>query len=199
MIRKLKLASIFALFILGGCVKPSDGKAKHSFVKNGYNLVNLQTETFHGMHFKLSDFFEESNYIGQFVLKNNSKVYSIPSMNIYFSVELFTANDLISIRKGNFEEPSDLEVLQNHYIYSREKSLSNYATSIRKYGRTKSDLPFCYQTIKVSSDLADPVQIYDVGVIDTKKGKFVFQFFGNGEPLAYLHDDFINILRSAHL
>jgi hypothetical protein len=199
MIRTLKLASIFALFILGGCVKPSDGKAKHSFVKNGYNLVNLQTETFHEIHFKLSDFFEESNYSGQFVMKNNSKVYSIPSMNIYFSVELFTPNDIISIRKGNYEVSSDLTVLMDHYIYSREKSLSNYATSIRKQNKTKSGLPLCYQTIKVNSDLADPVQIYEIGAIDTKKGKFVFQFFGNGEPLAYLHDDFLKILRSVYL
>lgn len=199
MIRILQVATIFMLSFISSCVKPSEGKAKHSFVKNRYNLVNLQTESFNGIHFKLSDFFELSSYNEEFVMKDNSKVYIIPSMNIYFSVELFTPNDLSTIRKGNNQELSELDILQDHYVNSRKKSLSNHYTSIRKYSRTQSGLSFCYQTIKTETDLTDPIQIYEIATLDTKKGIFVFQFFGNESPLAYLHDDFLKILRSVYI
>jgi hypothetical protein len=154
------------------------------------------TKRFHdGISYMLSDLFEDS-YNTDFVLKDNATTKIIYDLYLNFSVESFTKLEAESFR-FNFSEDTDLlNAVHDHYVFSRQKSLDSYFTSVKKPIDKKVGFKGYTQTIQGSNEYSENDLMYLMATLEVGDKFYVFQLIGKKENMGYLKDDFSAILNS---
>lgn len=174
----------------------SSGSAKNRNItellkSNHFDLPELRSFTSEGIRFTCSDFFEEMQNV-DISLTRNGKVYWISSINVWLCTEQI---DHKEITRVSIDNDSSADELMKHLVNLRKRSITYPSSSIfNHYSTSQSKI---INIIVEGNDMYGSVmETYDMGLVKKGKEYYLFQLYGSEKGISYLHDDFLDILKS---
>lgn len=183
-------------FLLAGC----PGSINHTQKKIEENDLNLPNPTGRnglGIRFMLSELFETDYYSHFSLNSSNSLTFSTQNSEILVSIERFTPSALSSIQFQNpIENQPDLEALRDYFAEKRKASSQNSIISepIELYSKTKKK--GWMQSVEDTHSGNNYDLHYLIGTISFKGNFYVVQMVSGKENMAYLLDDFLELIKS---
>jgi len=160
------------------------------------DFPNLSRVHFDGINFELSDLFYET-YDNYFVIQDDAEVKVIEELGLYFSVEVFTNDEALEAQYAFEDEIELLDAVHDMYISKRSSTLENLSVSIKKTVPKSVNFPGYMQVANGSKyEYQDELTTYFTATLKIDDKYYVFQLIGKEDNMAYLHDDFIDIISS---
>ena len=205
----MKYTVIFSLiastFLLIGCTDNEEDNSIYlsdleKLQKNNMDFPDMQRFYFEDIHYRMSGLFYYSSF-DDFVLADDYDIKINHELNLYFSVEHFSASDAESIRYQFDDEVeiSLLDAVHDNYAIKRNASLEEATISIKKNVPKSVGFPGVIQTITGVNYEGIPANTYFFASLDIDGDIYVVQLIGKEENMGYLYDDFIDILSSITL
>ncbi len=183
-------------FTFSACRLSSPKDPKRLFQKNNFNFTLDQSIRYMDIQFKLSKSFQKNNYL-KLPIQKNGKVYYIPQMSLFFSIEKFGEHEIW--REKEFVDAEDAKfaiasyyrrTLQQKYRYGksslfREKKINP---------KDRALIGVFHESVKAN----EYSNTHFLGFIEIKEEIYVCQLMGKQENMAYLWDDFKRILKTVH-
>lgn len=186
---------ILSGLILTACPGVKYESAKDKLFKNRMDLPNPHRKYYQGIHFQLSELFENA-YNSDYVIKDDALNMINYELNLYFSVEAFSKTEAESYQYTFSNDLDKLNAVHDYYVLSRQKSLSRHFTSIKKPVAKSVGFNGVLQTIEGLNEYADDKLMYLMATVEVGDKYYVFQMIGKKENMGYLNDDFLDIINS---
>jgi len=184
------------VFILMAC--PSNRKSDLKQIQaNDMDLPNLNYVGYEGIDFALSDLFDKE-YTTDFAFSGDDAMCRvIRSLDLYFSVEVFGAMDVVEFGEEINQSSSDeLNIVQDFYVGKRVNSLFDPTVSIKKEVPNSVKFPGFIQVVKGKEYEYEEPTNYFTATLKVGNQYYVFQMIGKAENMGYLYDDFVDLLSS---
>ena len=195
----MKFIHVFFLFCLCGIITACPGSnyedAQKKMQKNNMDLPNPIKQYHNGIHYKLSDLFE-NGYEKDFVIKDDATTKVIYELGLNFSVESFDKNEAKTFQFAFTDSVDLLNAVHDQYVIKRQNSLFNQFTSIKKTIDKSVGFKGIVQTIQGETYENDMSSTYFMATIQVGENFYVFQLIGLKENMGYLYDDFLEIINS---
>ncbi len=192
----VNLFSLFCLFILlTACPGSNYENAQKKLEKNNMDLPDPIKQYHNGIHYKLSNLFEEG-YDKDFVIKDDASTKVIYELGLNFSVEAFDKNEAKVFQFAFTDSVDLLNAVHDQYIHKRQNSLFEQFTSIKKPLEKSVGFDGIIQTIEGKTYEFDKSSTYLMATVEIGDNYYVFQLIGLKENMGYLYDDFLDILNS---
>lgn len=162
------------------------------------DFPDLRSQRYSVVRFQLSQLFDY-DYGIDYALQDNAIGYIIYEMDLHFSVERFSGDEIGVIQFAFEDEISPLDAIHDNYILKREASLEGAETGIKKELPNSVKFPGYIQVVEGSRSDYGGVSSYFTATIEVGNEYYVFQLIGIEEHSGYLYDDFIDILSSVRL
>jgi len=159
------------------------------------DFPNLSKVYYNGIRFKLSELFFDEGY-ANYTIKDNALTKGIYDLRLHFSVENFSKAEADAIKFTFSDDTELLDAVHDNYVFRREESLAEFFTSIKKNVPKKVGFNGVIQTIEGKNYEEEPSTMYFMATIEIDNIYYVFQMIGKKENMAYLYDDFIELLNS---
>ncbi len=182
-------------FFLSGCPGSQYQSALQKLQKNKMDLPNPKPRYFSGIRFRLSELFEDS-YNSAYILKKQGLTEVIYELSLHFSVEIFSSTEASNYHFFEDNELDDLAALHRFYVRKRSESLSESRSSVRRNLPKLVGFKGYLQVINGKRYSGGPEQRYFLASVKIDDKIAVFQMIGKSENMAYLYDDFLEILNS---
>ena len=162
---------------------------KELIKSNHFDLPEMKSFAAGGIRFQCSGLFEEMSNT-ELLLSKNGKVYWISAINVWLTVEKIDPANLLLNRANT----NSNEVMTN-VLALRKRSMTYHTSSIfNHYNYSGNSIT---NVIVDGSDMYGKVmETYDIGLVKRGKQYFLFQLYGSEKGISYLHDDFLDILKS---
>ena len=202
MIRTIFLFALILPLLVACPISNSSTKAANELYANKMDFKKWKKLSFKSGSFVLPQKFEEEVSFDYTINKYSSKQYSLQSLFLYFSVEIFSDTSATYFQYIN-NERSNLHAIQKNYINSIQNSLSQedytgYRTSeIKRLSRKCLSQVVIQNFIRFYKWDTDQTKTYFIATKKIKKSFYVFQLIGKSENMKYLQDDFFKIVNSA--
>lgn len=184
------------LFLLMAC-PPSRKSDLKQIQANNMDLPHLNYVGFEGIDFALSDLFDEEFSTEYAYSGDDAMCRVISSLDIYFSVEVFGAMDVVDLSEEmNSVSNSELNIVQDFYVGKRVNSLYEPIVSIKKEVPNTVKFPGFIQVVKGKEYEYEEPTNYFTSTLKVGNQYYVFQMIGKAENMGYLYDDFIDLLSS---
>lgn len=194
------IVSLIAVsFLLTACPgKDADQSQLSAIQNNNMDLPDLRTAYYKGVQFKLSSLFE-NYYYDYFAYHDDADVRVINELSIYFAVEEFTTEEAIAAQY-KFENDVDLlNAVHDMYAARRIKTLLDDASvSIKKELPQSVKFPGYVQVISGTHIESVDDNSYFLATLEIHGRYFVFQMIGKKDSMAYIYDDFLDLLSSVN-
>lgn len=190
------IPSLFTmLFVLTACPGRQYENAQKKLYKNHMDLPTAVKRSHDGIHFKISELFENS-YDKDFVLKANATTKIIYDLDLNFSVESFDKNEAEAFKFAFSDDIDLLNAVHDQYIVKRQNSLYDHFTSIKKKAPKNVGFNGITQTIEGKTYEDEGFCTYFMSTIQVGDKYYVFQMIGMKDNMGYLYDDFLEIIKS---
>lgn len=195
----MKIQTIISLiavsFLLTACPEKVDESQLSAIQNNNMDLPDLKTEYYNGVEFKLSSLFEDF-YYDYLAYHKDADTRVIKELAIYFTVEEFTEEEATAAQYKFDDEVDLLNAVHDMYCTKRIKSLEDPTVSIKKDVPENVKFPGYTQVISGDDDKYGDDSSYFLATLEIRGRYFVFQMIGKKESMAYIHDDFLDLLSS---
>ena len=199
LIRMFNFAALIAVVFLTtacpGVQRSGQQDQLKKIQENNMNLPELKLRRYQGIEFMLSDFFRR-DYDESYVLTDNAMTRLIDDIEVYFSVEIFTNDDAEVIQYSFDEELSPLDAVHDNYVLKREDSVFEPSVSIKKEVPKEVAFDGYIQVVHGANSSYSERSSYFIATLKVGIDYYVFQMIGKEENMGYLHDDFLEIIRS---
>lgn len=184
------------VFLLFAC-PPSRKSDLKQIQANNMDLPHLNYVGYEGIDFALSDLFD-NEYTTDFAYSGDDAMCRvIRSLDVYFSVEVFGAMDVVDFSEElNSNSSDELMIVQDFYVGKRVNSLYKPMVSIKKEVPNSVKFPGVIQVVKGNEYEFESPTNYFTSTLKVGNQYYVFQMIGKAENMGYLYDDFIDILSS---
>lgn len=188
---RITILLLLSSFVLFSCGREAHNtrNVKELLKSNHFDLPDLKSFAAGGVRFQCSGLFEEMTNT-ELLLSKNGKVYWISAINVWLTVEkIDPANLLLNSGTTNSEE------MMINVLELRKRSMTYHASSIfNHYNFSGNKIT---NVIVDGSDMYGKVmETYDIGLVERGKQYYLFQLYGSEKGISYLHDDFLDILKS---
>jgi hypothetical protein len=187
------LLCLFAL--LTACPGSNYENAQKKLQKNNMDLPDPIKQYHNGIHYQLSNLFEEG-YNKGFVIKDDATTKIIYELELNFSVEAFDKNEAKAFQFAFTDSVDLLNAVHDQYVIKRQNSLFHQFTSIKKPVDKSVGFTGITQTIQGETYENDRTSTYFMATVQVGDNYYVFQLIGLKENMGYLYDDFLAILNS---
>ncbi len=183
-------------FVLMAC-PPSRKSDLKQIQANNMDLPDLNYVGYEGIDFALSDLFDKE-YTSDFAYSGDDAMCRvIRSLDVYFSVEVFGAMEVVEFSKEINQSSSDeLNIVQDFYVAKRVNSLYDPMVSIKKEVPNRVKFPGFIQVIKGKEYEYEEPTNYFTATLKVGNQYYVFQLIGTADNMGYLYDDFVDLLSS---
>ena len=202
MIRTIFLFALILPLLVACPISNSSTKAANELYANKMDFKKWKKLSFKSVSFVLPEKFEEEVSFDYTINKYSSKQYSLQSLFLYFSVEIFSDTSATYLQYVN-NQKSNLHAVQKNYVNSILVSLiGNYDAGYR-ISEIKQLNKNCLSQVIIENFNrqnkwdSDQTSTYFIATKKINKSFYVFQFVGKTENMHYLQDDFFKIVNSA--
>lgn len=165
------------------------------FRENNYNFKLDRKIKFEGISFAFNSSFD-IHYSKDFIIKKSGIVKSFYPLNIYFSVEKFTPNDVsMPFIASEVLRDDLLNSFHDAYVKRRFNSINEASVTIKKALPKRWKLKGVIQTVRGNMSL-NSFEYYAVASVEVKDAVFIFQWICRKEIMDYTFDDFERVLKS---
>jgi hypothetical protein len=194
--KAVHLSFLFVLmFTMTACPDIRTEGSQQKLFKNHMDLPDLKRVNYYGISFQLSNLFED-NFDLEYVIKDEALSKSIIDLGLNFSTELFYESEANLFKLSLENESDNLNAVHDHYVITRQNSMYEHFTSIKKKGPRNSGFPSIVQTIEGPGYEGGDTITYMMATVDVNKKYYVFQLIGKKGHIGYLYDDFMAIIKS---
>lgn len=184
------------LFMLMAC-PPSRKSDLKQIQANNMDLPHLNYVGYEGIDFALSDLFDKEYSTEYAYSGDDAMCRVIRSLDVYFSVEVFGAMDVVEFSEEiNSSSNDEIMIVQDFYVGKRVNSLYDPTVSIKKEVPNTIKFPGVIQVVKGKEYEYEAPTNYFTATLKVGNQYYVFQLIGKAENMGYLYDDFIDILSS---
>ena len=202
MIRTIFLFALILPLLVACPISNSSTKAANELYANKMDFKKWKKLSFKSVSFVLPQKFEEEVSFDYTINKYSSKQYSLQSLFLYFSVEIFSDTSATYLQYVN-NQKSNLHAVQKNYVNSILVSLiGNYDAGYR-ISEIKQLNKNCLSQVIIENFNrqnkwdSDQTSTYFIATKKINKSFYVFQFVGKTENMHFLQDDFFKIVNSA--
>ncbi len=202
MIRTIFLFALIFPLLVACPISNSSTKAANELYANKMDFKKWKKLSFKSVSFVLPQKFEEEVSFDYTINKYSSKQYSLQSLFLYFSVEIFSDTSATYLQYV-YNQKSNLHAVQKNYVNSILVSLiGNYDAGYR-ISEIKQLNKNCLSQVIIENFNrqnkwdSDQTSTYFIATKKINKSFYVFQFVGKTENMHFLQDDFFKIVNSA--
>lgn len=186
---------VCSAWILAGCPGSTYKSELKKIQENKMDFPDLRKEYYNGLKFKISRLFS-NDYATDYVIQDNALTKVIYSMDLHFSVEMFSPDEAELLAFGFEEDVDHIDAVHDYYIGRRVKSLHEPEVSIKKEVPKSVGYKGYTQVIHGGIYSTDYASSYFTSTLEIDGDYYVFQLIGKRENMGYLYDDFIDIISS---
>jgi hypothetical protein len=201
MIRTIFLFALMLPLLVACPISNSSTKAANELYANKMDFKKWKKLSFKSVSFVLPEKFEEEVNFDYTFNKYSSKQYSLQSLFLYFSVEIFSDTSATYLQYVN-NQKSNLHAVQKNYVNSILVSLTGNYDAGYRISEIKQLNKNCLSQVIIENFNrqnkwdSDQTSTYFIATKKINKSFYVFQFVGKTENMHYLQDDFFKIVNS---
>lgn len=173
-----------------------DGKSDiKKLQENNMNFHELTRFNFNDISYMHPGFMDTDEYSNH-AISEEFESYISYGLDLEFCIEHYSQSTIDVIKYTLDEEKDDLNAVHDNHVITRENSLNEYSSSIKKSLPTKIGRRGFVQVIHGNTYGDGEDTSYFIATIEVDGEYYVFQLIGIRANMGYLYDDFINILSS---